>query len=124
MANFDNKLNINNLHKTYKPNLKKDEAETKAETKIDESAPEIVGDGTQAAESYGRILVKKGKLENPEMVQNIKDSIDFFIKNPELASASVKAADDACELLEAEGIADPYEKACCGACDAAFAKFE
>lgn len=122
MANFDNKLNINNLHKTYTPNLKKEEA--KAETKAEEYAPEIVGDGTQAAESYGRILVKKGKLENPEMVQNIKDSIDFFVQNPELAAASVKASDDAYELLQAEGANDAYEKACCGACEAALAKFE
>lgn len=120
MANFDNKLNINNVRNAYTPNLKKDD--NKVQSKFDDSAPEIVGDGAQAAESYGRILVKKGKIENPEMIQNIKDSIDFFLQNTDVAAAAVKASDDAYELLEAEGASDAYEKACCGACSAALNK--
>ena len=120
MTNFDNKLNINNLHKTYTPSAKKEDA--KPQPKAEETTPEVINDGTQAADSYGRILVRKGKFDNVEMVQNIKDSIDFFVQNPELAAASVKAGDDAYELLEAAGVQNAYEKSCCGACDAAYLK--
>ncbi len=120
MTNFDNKLNINNLHKTYTPSAKKEDA--KPQPKAEETTPEVINDGTQAADSYGRILVRKGKFDNAEMVQNIKDSIDFFVQNPELAAASVKAGDDAYELLEAAGVQNAYEKSCCGACDAAYLK--
>ena len=56
------------------------------------------------------------------MVQIVKDSIDFFVENPDLAAASVRAGDDAYELLEAAGVKDAYEKACCGSCDAAYFK--
>ena len=121
MTNFDNKLNINNnLHTTYTQNTKKEEP--KPQPKVEETAPEVVNDGTQAAESYGRILVRKGNFDNAQMVQSIKDSIDFFVANPDLAAASVKAGDDAYELLEAAGVKDAYEKSCCGSCDAAYLK--
>ncbi len=121
MTNFDNKLNINNnLHTTYTTSAKKEE--NKPQPRQEEAAPEIINDGTQAAETYGRILVRKGKFDNSQMVQSIKDSIDFFVENPDLAAASVKAGDDAYELLEAAGVKDAYEKACCGSCDAAYFK--
>ena len=90
--------------------------------KAEETAQEFVNDGAQAADSYGRILVRKGNFDNAQMVQSVKDSIDFFIENPELAAATVKAGDDAYELLEAAGAKDAYEKACCGSCDAAYNK--
>ena len=120
MTNFDNKVNINNIHKTYTPSAKKEEA--KPQAKVEETSPEIINDGTQAAESYGRILVRKGKFDNAQMVQSVKDSIDFFVENPDLAAASVRAGDDAYELLEAAGVKDAYEKACCGSSDAAYFK--
>ncbi len=121
MTNFDNKLNINNnLHTTYTPSAKKEE--TKPQPKVEEAAPEVINDGTQAAESYGRILVRKGNFDNAQMVQSIKDSIDFFVENPDRVAASVRAGDDAYELLEASGAKDAYEKSCCGSCDAAYFK--
>ncbi len=121
MTNFDNKLNINNnLHTPYTTSAKKEDK--KPQPKAEETAPEIINDGTQAAESYGRILVRKGKFDNAQMVQSVKDSIDFFVENPELAAATVKAGDDAYELLEAAGVEDAYEKSCCGSCDAAYLK--
>ena len=83
---------------------------------------ESINDGTQAADTYGRILVKSGKIVNPEMVQSVKDSIEFFERYPELAVATVKSVDDAEELLEALEISDAFEKACCGAYDAAYSK--
>ena len=121
MTNFDNKLNINNnLHTTYTPSAKKEE--TKPQPKFEEAAPEVINDGTQAAESYGRILVRKGNFDNAQMVQSIKDSIDFFVENPDRVAASVRAGDDAYELLEASGAKDAYEKSCWGSCDAAYFK--
>ena len=121
MTNFDNKLNINNnLHTTYTPSAKKEE--TKPQPRVEETAPEVINDGTQAAESYGRILVRKGNFDNAQMVQSIKDSIDFFVENPDRVAASVRAGDDAYELLEAAGAKDAYEKSCCGSCDAAYFK--
>ncbi len=120
MTNFDNKLNINNIPKAYTPSAKKEDA--KPQPKAEETAQEFVNDGAQAADSYGRILVRKGNFDNAQMVQTVKDSIDFFIENPELAAATVKAGDDAYELLEAAGAKDAYEKACCGSCDAAYNK--
>lgn len=121
MTHFDNKINLSKIHNAYTPNLRKEDTE-KSQQKSDNISPEIVDNGTQAAESYGRILVKKGKVENPEMVQCIKDSIDFFIDNPDLVAAGVKAADDAYELLQADGCPDAYEKSCSGACDAVLAR--
>ncbi len=120
MTNFDNKVNINNIHKPYTPSAKKEDV--KPQPKTDETAPDVVNDGTQAADSYGRILVRKGKFDNAQMVQSVKDSINFFVENPQLAAASVRAGDDAYELLEASGAKDAYEKACCGSCDVAYLK--
>ena len=88
----------------------------------EEVLQEPVNDGIKAADSYGRILVKSGKIENPEMVQAVKDSIEFFERYPELAAATVKSVDDAEELLEALEVSDAFEKACCGAYDAAYSK--
>lgn len=122
MTDLNNKLNLNNVRSTsYTPSVKGEE-EIKPLPKAEccENC-EVKGDGTKAAESYGRVLVKHaGKSENPETVQCVKDSIDFFLKHPELASAGAKAVDDAHELLLASGAADAYEKACCGACDAVY----
>lgn len=121
MTNFDNKLNINNVRNAYTPNLKKDE--TKQSVLPEDVAVDFLEDGTQAAESYGRILVKKGAIENPEMVKSVKESLDFFMANPKIAAACNKSADQAFELLEADGVDCAYEKACCGAIDATYSKF-
>ena len=95
MANLDNNLNINNAGRAYTPNLKKGE-DVKPQTKQEETPVEIINDGTQAADSYGRILVKQaGKVDNPEMVKSIKDAVDFYINNQHLVAAGVKAGDDA-----------------------------
>ena len=123
MTDLNNKLNINNLRSTYNntPNFKKEE-EVKPQPKAEET-PEIINDGTQAADAYGRSLVKQaGKIENPEMIQTIKDAVDFYISHPKVAAASVKSGDTSYELLKAQGANDAYEKACCGSCDAAYAK--
>lgn len=119
MSNLDNKLNINKVAPAYAPVVKKEE-EPKTEVKAEEIKPEVVNDGSKAAEAYGRSLVKQaGKVENPEMVQNVKDAVDFYVKNPGVAAASVKAGDDSYEMLKAQGAHDAYEKSCCGSCDAA-----
>ena len=122
MSNLDN-ININNTSRTYHRSVKKAE-ETKPQVKVeDDNTTESLQDGTKAAESYGRILVKTtGKVENPEMVKTVQEALDFYINNPDLVRASLNAGDDAYELLEASGAANPYEKACCGSCDAAYAK--
>ncbi len=122
MSNLDNNFNINNANRAYAPNFKKGEeiVDTKLQKRQDDMPVEILNDGAQAAESYGRILVKQaGKVDNPEMVQCVKDAVDFYLSHPNLAQAGVKACDDAYELLNAQGAQDAYEKACCGACDAA-----
>ena len=81
----------------------------------------ILDDGTHAADCYGRILVKQSdKVDNPDMIQCVKDSLEFFLTNPELASAAVKSADDAYDLLLGDDVEDAYEKSCCGALDAAY----
>ena len=121
MSNLDNNLNINNTSRAYTPNIKKgEETEAKLQQKAETAQTEILNDGVQASDTYGRILVKQaGKTDNPEMVQCIKDAVDFYLNNQKLAQAGVKAGDDAYELLNAQGVQNAYEKACCGACDAA-----
>lgn len=123
MTDLNNKLNLNNVRgASYTPNFKSEE-EVKTRQHVEPEAAEIKGDGTKAADSYGRALVKTaGKIENPEMIQCVKDSVDSFLKNPELAAAAVRSCDDSHELLMAQGAADAYEKACCGSCDAAYAR--
>ena len=98
MSNLDNNFNINNANRAYTPNLKKGEetVDAKPQKRPDDMPVEILNDGAQAAESYGRILVKQaGKVDNPEMVQCIKDAVDFYLNNPQLAQAGVKAGDSA-----------------------------
>ena len=120
MTDLNNKLNLNNVRGGYAPNFKKDEAK-ELPVKFEEDAPEVKGDGTQAAESYGRILVKQaGKADNPEMLQGIKEAMEFYANNPELAGRHMLAGDKMHELLEAEGVEHPYEEACCLACDEAY----
>lgn len=121
MTDLNNKLNLNSVRSaSYTPNFKGEE-EAKPQPHVEAEAAEIKGDGTKAAESYGRALVKQsGKVENPEMVQCVKDSVDAFLKNPDIVAAGVKSADDSYELLMAQGAADAYEKACCGSCDAVY----
>ena len=48
--------------------------------------------------------------------------MDVFMKNPKLAMHAINAGDHAYELMEAEGVANAYEKACCGSLDAAYEK--
>ncbi len=116
MTDLNNKLNLNNVRSaSYAPNLKSEE-EPKPQITFEGNSSETIEDGTKAAESYGRVLVKQaGKIDNPEMVQCVKDSVDAFLNNPKLAAAAVKSGDDAYELLLAQGANDAYEKACCGA---------
>lgn len=123
MSNIDNNVNINKTTRTYTHKVSKNDKNMPL-PQNEEVLQEPVNDGIKAADSYGRILVKSGKIENPEMVQAVKDSIEFFERYPELAAASVKSVDDAEELLEALEVADAYEKACCGACDAAYSKIK
>ena len=116
---MNNKLNLNNVQNNYNHSIKKDE--TKVVPKISEKNKEITNNGTQAAESYGRILVKQAdKIDNAEMIKSVKDSIEFFVQNPKLAAAAVKASDDAFDILCADESANAYEEACCGVIDAAY----
>lgn len=123
MSNLDNNVNINKASHTYTHKVQKNDKNVPA-PQHEEVAPEVLNDGTKAADSYGRILVKSGKIENPEMVQSVKDSMEFFVKYPELAAAAVKSVEDAEELLEALEVSDAFEKACCGAFDAAYSKIK
>lgn len=123
MSNLDNNVNINKASRTYTHNVLKN-GKSIPVPQPEEVEPEALNDGTQAADSYGRILVKSGKIENPEMIQSVKDSMDFFEKYPELAAAAVKSVEDAEELLEALEVSDAFEKACCGAFDAAYSKIK
>ncbi len=120
MNDMNNNFNINNVRSSYVPNLKKEDS--KSEPKIEcECCEHILDDGTHAADCYGRILVKQSdKVDNPDMVQCVKDSLEFFLANPELVSAAVKSADDAYDLLLSDDVEDAYEKSCCGALDAAY----
>ena len=123
MSNIDNNVNINKATRAYTHKVPKN-GNNMPVSQNEEVTNEAINDGTKAADSYGRILVKSGKIENPEMVQAVKDSIEFFERYPELAAATVKSVDDAEELLEALEVSDAYEKACCGACDAAYSKIK
>ena len=117
MTNFDNKLNINQSRQAYVPNLKKEEPETKAVDKHETEVSEANEKALQQGEMFGRILVSSAnKPLCPETVQCVKDAVEFFQNNPSLASAAVRTCDDACELGAS------YEKACCGALDAAYLK--
>ena len=121
MSNIDNNVNINKATRTYTHKVSKNDKNVSL-SQNEDVIQESINDGTQAADTYGRILVKSGKIVNPEMVQSVKDSIEFFERYPELAVATVKSVDDAEELLEALEISDAFEKACCGAYDAAYSK--
>lgn len=118
MANLDNNVNINNANRAYTPNLKKGE-EVKPQAKAEIEAPaEMLNDGTQAADSYGRILVRQtGKIENPEMVKTVQDAIDFYIKNSDIAAKHVKNGDIAYCAYKADGEEYPYEDMCCISCE-------
>lgn len=116
MKDINNNVNLNNVHNTYAPKSKKPESANISAQ--DDNREVITNDGTKAAESYGRILVNKSN--NTEMIQGVKDAMEFFMQNPELAAAAVRSSDDAYELLEAQETDNAYEKACCGACDAAY----
>ena len=121
MSNIDNNVNINKATRTYTHKVSKNDKNVSL-SQNEDVLQESINDGTQAADTYGRILVKSGKIVNPEMVQSVKDSIEFFERYPELAVATVKSVDDAEELLEALEISDAFEQACCGAYDAAYSK--
>ncbi len=120
MTDINNNVNLNNVRSSYTPSLKKDDSKSK-QVQEEFLPTEFLQDGTNAAEAYGRVLVSQSeKIDNPETVKCVKDSVDFFINNPELASAALKASDDAYELLDAEGCEHSYEKSCCGSLDAAY----
>ena len=123
MSNLDNNVNINKASHAYTHKVSKSGKNVPV-SQHEEISPEPLNDGIKAADSYGRILVKSGKIENPEMVQAVKDSIEFFERYPEIAAATVKSVDDAEELLEALEVSDAFEKACCGAYDAAYSKIK
>ena len=74
------------------------------------------------ADAYGRVLVSK--IDNPDMIECIKDSMDKLSKHPELVAAAVKASDDAYEFLVADEVPQAYEKACCGVYDAAIEQMQ
>lgn len=119
---MNNKLNLNNVATTPYTHATKKES-IKSDTKPNTQDCHTINNGNQAAECYGRILVKQAdKTNNAEMVKNVKDSIEFFVKNPNLAKSAVKASDDAFEILSAIEAANAYEKACCGILDAAYNK--
>ena len=120
MNEMNNNFNINNVRSSYVPNLKKEDC--KQEQKVDcESCNLVLDDGTHAADCYGRILVKQSdKVENSDMVKCVKDSLEFFLENPNLVSAAIKSSDDAYELLMADDVENAYEKSCCGAFDATY----
>lgn len=122
MSNLDNNVNINKTSRTYTHKVQKNDKNVPVSQHEEDIAHEVLDDGTKAADSYGRILVKSGKTENPEMVQSVKDSMEFFVKYPELAAAAVKSVEDAEDLLNALEVSDAFEKACCGAFDAAYSK--
>ena len=122
MSNLDNNVNINNTGRAYAPKLKKGD-DAKPQPVLEETIVESLNDGTMAADTYGRILVKQaGKTENAEMVKAVQDAIEFYVNNPTIAQAAVKAGDDACELLSALDIENSYEQACSGSLDAAYSK--
>ena len=99
-------VNLNNVRSSYTPSLKKDDSKSK-QVQEEFLPTEVLQDGTNAAEAYGRVLVSQsGKIDNPETVKCVKDSVDFFINNPELASAALKASDDALSEYGLDGIAD------------------
>lgn len=124
MTNLDNNFNVNNNKRAYSPNLKKNDESPKFDVKFDEQSQEMLADGTKAADAYGRILVKSGNIDNTTPISSIIESMDFLEKNYDLALASMKAVDDAYELLLAENCEDAYEKACCGSIDAAYSEKE
>ena len=111
-----NNFNINNIRKPYSANVKKDECKDST-CKFDEADLSNIADGSIATESYGRALVKHAGSPSSELVQSVKDSMDFFMNNPELVSKSMKACDDLHELLEADDVDHAYEQACCISCD-------
>ena len=122
MKNLDNNFNVNNNKRAYSPNLKKNDELTKPVAKFDDATQEMLVDGSKAADAYGRILVKPSSIDSTTPVQSVIDSLDFLNDNYETALASMKAVDDAYELLIADDVDCAYEKACCGAIDAAYSK--
>ena len=124
MTNLDNNFNVNSNNRTYAPNIKKAQ-DIQVELKAEEVTPEVIlEDGSKAADSYGRILVKPSRIDNTTPVQSVVDSLDFLLENYDTALAAMKATDDAYDLLLADGVSYAYEKACAGAIDAAHSKFE
>ena len=119
MTDINNKLNLNNVHSTYTPSFKKED-DAKCAQNIKQESQIEKNDGSKAADAYGRILVKQPRVDSPETIEGVKQDLEFFMKNPELAAAAVKSADNTYELLCADGVEYAYEKACCGACDAAY----
>lgn len=120
MTDLNNKLNLNNVGNAYTPNFKKGKEEAVKAPVVETEPAETKADGLSGKDSYGRALVKQSeKVENPETIQCVKDSVEAFLKNPQKAATEVKAMDDAHEFNVADGIEHPYEEACCGIGDAA-----
>ena len=68
-----------------------------------------------------KAIAGKSQISKTSTV-NFKADMDVFMKNPKLAMHAINAGDHAYELMEAEGVANAYEKACCGSLDAAYEK--
>ncbi len=117
MTELNNNLNIAGMHQNYAPNFKKGEDKTPPTV---DNAKEMPKEET-SLDKDPKAIAGKSQISKSTKV-NFKADMDMFMKNPQLAYSAISAADLAYELLDAEGVADAYEKSCCGALDAAYEK--
>lgn len=115
MAELNNNLNISGMHQNYAPNFKKGEDKTPPTV---DNAKELPKEET-SLDKDPKAIAGKSQISKSSSV-NFKADMDVFMKNPKLASQTIKAGDLGYEMLEAQGVADAYAKACCGSIDAAF----
>lgn len=115
MADVNNNLNVGAMPQSYAPSFKEKKTEPTVEQKQE---PAQVEDKKQPqpGEVIGRSMVKKSSSVN------FKADMDAFMNNPQLAASAIKAGDFAYEMMEADGVANAYEKSCEKSLDAAYEK--
>lgn len=117
MAELNNNLNIGAMSQGYAPNFKKGDDKTPPTIEEKAAAPKQ----ETSLDNDPKAIAGKSQISKTSTV-NFKADMDVFMKNPKLAMHAINAGDHAYELMEAESVANAYEKACCGSLDAAYEK--
>lgn len=113
MADLNNNLNVNSMHKAYAPNFKK--GEEKTPPTIEEEVKKPAEETSLAKDP--KAVVGQSQVKKSSTV-NFKADMDAYMKNPQMAKRAINAGDLAYEMMDAQGVADAYAKACSGSIDA------